>query len=123
MGMGAVCHTLNPRLFAEQLCYIINHAEDRIIFTDLTFAADRWREPRADCRRVKHIVVMTDERSMKGVDLPGALCFETWSRRLAPTSSGAASTRTPPPASATPRARPAIRRACSTRTARTSSTR
>src|SRR4051812_40125830 len=28
MGIGAVCHTLNPRLFAEQLCYIINHAED-----------------------------------------------------------------------------------------------
>src|SRR3978361_2356748 len=37
MGMGAVCHTLNPRLFAEQLCYIINHAEDKIIFTDLSF--------------------------------------------------------------------------------------
>ncbi len=37
MGIGAVCHTLNPRLFADQLCYIINHAEDRIIFTDETF--------------------------------------------------------------------------------------
>src|SRR4051794_7667651 len=37
MGIGAVCHTLNPRLFADQLCYIINHAEDRIIFADLTF--------------------------------------------------------------------------------------
>jgi fatty-acyl-CoA synthase len=36
MGMGAVCHTLNPRLFADQLCYIINHAEDRLIFSDLT---------------------------------------------------------------------------------------
>ena len=37
MGIGAVCHTLNPRLFPEQLVYIINHAEDRIIFVDLTF--------------------------------------------------------------------------------------
>ena len=37
MGIGAVCHTLNPRLFVDQLCYIINHAEDQIIFTDLTF--------------------------------------------------------------------------------------
>ena len=37
MGIGAVCHTLNPRLFAEQLCYIINHAEDKVLFTDLTF--------------------------------------------------------------------------------------
>src|SRR4051812_25613891 len=76
MGMGAVCHTLNPRLFAEQLCYIINHAEDRIIFTDLTFAAV-LAENRAKLPSVKHIIVMTDEAGMKGVDLPGALCFET----------------------------------------------
>jgi fatty-acyl-CoA synthase len=37
MGMGAVCHTLIPRLFIDQLHYIINHAQDRIIFTDLSF--------------------------------------------------------------------------------------
>ena len=37
MGLGAVVHTLNPRLFADQLDYIINHAEDRWIFLDLTF--------------------------------------------------------------------------------------
>ncbi|MBT8074198.1 MAG: AMP-binding protein, partial [Xanthomonadales bacterium] len=37
MGIGAICHTLNPRLFAEQLVYIINHAEDKILFIDLTF--------------------------------------------------------------------------------------
>ena len=36
-GIGGVYHTLNPRLFAEQLVYIINHAEDKLIFTDLTF--------------------------------------------------------------------------------------
>ena len=36
-GMGAVCHTVNPRLFVEQIVYIINHAEDRIVFYDLTF--------------------------------------------------------------------------------------
>jgi len=75
MGMGAVCHTLNPRLFAEQLCYIINHAEDKVIFTDLTFVellGQNW--PNATC--VKHIVVMTDREGMKGVSLPGALCYE-----------------------------------------------
>jgi 3-(methylthio)propionyl---CoA ligase len=76
MGMGAVCHTLNPRLFAEQLCYIINHAEDRVIFTDLTFLPTLI-ERRADMPSVKHIVVMTDEEHMKSVTLPGALCFET----------------------------------------------
>ncbi|HYM02094.1 MAG TPA: AMP-binding protein, partial [Stellaceae bacterium] len=37
-GMGAVCHTINPRLFPEQLTYIANHAEDRFVFFDLTFA-------------------------------------------------------------------------------------
>ena len=36
-GAGLVCHTLNPRLFPEQFIYIINHAEDRIIFFDQTF--------------------------------------------------------------------------------------
>ena len=36
-GIGAVYHTLNPRLFPDQLTYIINHAQDRLILTDLTF--------------------------------------------------------------------------------------
>ena len=36
-GMEAVCHTLNPRLHRSQLIYIVNHAEDRYLFTDLTF--------------------------------------------------------------------------------------
>ena len=76
MGIGAVCHTLNPRLFVEQLCYIINHAEDRIIFTDLTFVGV-LKDNLPNLPTVKHVVMMTDEAGMKGVDLPGALCFET----------------------------------------------
>jgi fatty-acyl-CoA synthase len=76
MGMGAVCHTLNPRLFAEQLCYIINHAEDQVLFTDLTFVPTII-ENRAKMPSVKHIVVMTDEAHMAGLGLEGALCFET----------------------------------------------
>jgi acyl-CoA synthetase (AMP-forming)/AMP-acid ligase II len=36
-GMGAVCHTINPRLFVEQIIYVINHAEDVVVFFDLTF--------------------------------------------------------------------------------------
>ena len=36
-GIGAVCHTVNPRLFVEQIIYIINHAEDRFVFFDSTF--------------------------------------------------------------------------------------
>ena len=83
MGMGAVCHTLNPRLFPEQLCYIINHAEDKVIFTDLTFLpillANRDKMP-----TVKQFIVMTDAEHMKSVDFPGALCFETLIEQSSP---------------------------------------
>ena len=37
-GMGAIIHTVNPRLFFDQLAYILNHAEDRFVFFDVTFA-------------------------------------------------------------------------------------
>ncbi len=83
MGMGAVCHTLNPRLFADQLCYIINHAEDQIIFVDLTFA-NILAEHRDRMATVKHIVVMTDEGHMAGVNIPGALCYETLLEQATP---------------------------------------
>ncbi|MFQ5537621.1 MAG: long-chain-fatty-acid--CoA ligase [Gemmatimonadota bacterium] len=36
-GMGAICHTLNPRLHPKDLAYIVNHAQDRVIFVDSTF--------------------------------------------------------------------------------------
>ncbi|MDP1626864.1 3-(methylthio)propionyl-CoA ligase [Parvibaculum sp.] len=75
MGMGAVCHTLNPRLFAEQLVYIVNHAEDKIIFLDLTFVP--ILEGIADkLPKVKAYIVMTDREHMPETKLPNALCFE-----------------------------------------------
>ncbi|MAU62158.1 3-(methylthio)propionyl-CoA ligase [Parvibaculum sp.] len=75
MGMGAVCHTLNPRLFAEQLIYIINHAEDKVIFLDLTFVP--ILEGIADkLPNVKNYVIMTDRAHMPETKLPNALCFE-----------------------------------------------
>jgi len=36
-GIGAVCHTINPRLFDDQIVYILNHAADRLLFVDTTF--------------------------------------------------------------------------------------
>ena len=36
-GIGAVCHTINPRLFDEQIVYIVNHAQDRLLFIDSSF--------------------------------------------------------------------------------------
>jgi acyl-CoA synthetase (AMP-forming)/AMP-acid ligase II len=75
MGVGAVCHTLNPRLFPEQLIYIINHAEDQIIFVDLTFIP-LLEAILPHCPSVKRVVVMTDEMTMPATKLPGAECYE-----------------------------------------------
>ncbi|WP_312147356.1 long-chain-fatty-acid--CoA ligase [Brevundimonas sp.] len=76
MGIGAVCHTLNPRLFPEQLVYIINHAGDRIIFVDLTFV------PLLDailqhCPSVERVVIMTDADHMPQTKLPVVECYES----------------------------------------------
>jgi acyl-CoA synthetase (AMP-forming)/AMP-acid ligase II len=75
MGIGAVCHTLNPRLFPEQLIYIINHAEDRIIFTDLTFIP-LLEAVLPHCPKVERVIVMTDEFAMPATKLPQAECYE-----------------------------------------------
>jgi fatty-acyl-CoA synthase len=75
MGIGAVCHTLNPRLFSEQLVYIVNHAEDRVIFTDLTFLPI-LAQIRDQIPTVKHFIVLTDDAHMTD-QLPGALAYET----------------------------------------------
>jgi fatty-acyl-CoA synthase len=75
MGIGAVCHTLNPRLFPEQLIYIINHAEDRIIFVDLTFIP-LLEAVLPHCPSVERVVVLTDELTMPATKLPGAECYE-----------------------------------------------
>ena len=58
-GMGAVCHTINPRLFFEQLIYIIHHAEDRLIFFDLTFLP-LVEKLAPQCPHVREWVLMTD---------------------------------------------------------------
>jgi len=75
MGIGAVCHTLNPRLFPEQLIYIINHAEDRMIFVDLTFVP-LLEAILPHCPKVERVIVMTDEWTMPATKLPRADCYE-----------------------------------------------
>lgn len=76
MGIGAVCHTLNPRLFPEQLAYIINHAEDRILFTDLTFVP-LLEAVLPHCPTVERVIVMTDAAHMPQAKLPKAEAYET----------------------------------------------
>jgi acyl-CoA synthetase (AMP-forming)/AMP-acid ligase II len=76
MGLGAVVHTLNPRLFAEQLIYIINHAEDEWIFTDLTFLPilEKLQEK---LPLVKGYIVMTDRGHMPdATTLHNVMCYE-----------------------------------------------
>ncbi|MBV8575334.1 MAG: long-chain-fatty-acid--CoA ligase [Acetobacteraceae bacterium] len=79
-GMGAICHTINPRLHPNDLSYMIGHASDRLLFADTTFApliaavAPRVRES------VRAVVMMTDAANMPDLALaPGMdlLCYET----------------------------------------------
>ncbi len=75
-GIGAVCHTINPRLFAEQLVYIVNHAADKYIFLDLTFVplAEKLL---AQFKGVKGFVLMTDRAHMPAATaLPNPICYE-----------------------------------------------
>jgi len=75
-GSGMVCHTVNPKLFPEQVAYIINHAEDKFVFVDLLVVP--LLEALADqLPSVQGFVVMTDEAHMPKTSLPNALCYET----------------------------------------------
>ncbi len=75
-GAGYVCHTINPRLFPEQLVFIINHAEDRWIFTDVMFVP-LLEKLLPQIGAVEGFVVMTDEAHMPDTSLPNAVCYET----------------------------------------------
>jgi fatty-acyl-CoA synthase len=75
-GMGAVCHTINPRLFPEQIVYIVNHAEDRLLFVDLNLLpAVEKLLPQLET--VRHIVAMTDRAHLPaGLNIPNLLVYE-----------------------------------------------
>lgn len=73
-GVGAVCHPLNIRLSAEQIEFIVHHAEDRVVFLDASLVP--LFEPFASrLTSVKHIVVLnaTDDQSF---NLPNLLYYE-----------------------------------------------
>ncbi len=77
MGIGAIYHTLNPRLFPQQIAWIMNHAEDRAIFVDLTFLpiveaiADKLPE-------LEKVIVLTDSANMPATKLTNAVAYEDW---------------------------------------------
>ena len=72
---GMVCHTINPRLFPEQLIYIINHAADRVLFLDKTFLpiAAKLGE---HLKTVKHIVLLSGRDEEAAALVPGLLFFD-----------------------------------------------
>lgn len=74
-GMGAVIHTINPRLHPEQVAWIVNHAEDQVLFFDLSFApiVDAIA---AHCPRVRAWVAMTDRAHMPAMNNVQPLCYE-----------------------------------------------
>jgi fatty-acyl-CoA synthase len=75
MGIGATCHTLNPRLFGDQLCYIVNHAQDRIIVTDETFLPVLL-ERRGDMPSVERFIVLADADRLKSLGYGDVLYSE-----------------------------------------------
>jgi fatty-acyl-CoA synthase len=77
LGIGAVYHTVNPRLFTDQIAWIINHAEDRVIMTDVTFLpilekiADR-------IPTIERTIVYCDAAHMPETSLRNAVPYEDW---------------------------------------------
>jgi fatty-acyl-CoA synthase len=74
-GIGAVYHTLNPRLFPDQLVYIANHAEDQALFFDTTFT-DLVVKIAPQLKQVKFYIALTDRAHLPDVDLPGLMAYE-----------------------------------------------
>ena len=74
-GMGAVLHTINPRLFPDQISYIVDHAEDQYLFFDLSFTALLEKIGPA-MKSVKGFVAMTDRAHMPDLKLPNVICYE-----------------------------------------------
>ncbi|HEV2627569.1 MAG TPA: 3-(methylthio)propionyl-CoA ligase [Pseudolabrys sp.] len=77
LGIGAVYHTVNPRLFPDQIIWIVNHAEDRMMFVDLTFVP--LLEKIADrLPTIERYIVLTDAAHMPQTTLKNAVAYEDW---------------------------------------------
>jgi fatty-acyl-CoA synthase len=75
-GMGGVCHTINPRLFPEQIVYIVNHAEDQLLFVDINLLP-LVEKLYSQFKTVRHVVAMTDRAHLpKDVKIPNLLVYE-----------------------------------------------
>lgn len=75
-GAGAIYHTVNPRLFPEQIVWILNHAESRLLFTDLTFLP-LVEKLKPHLPMLERVIVLTDATHLpaNGCD---AVAYEDW---------------------------------------------
>ena len=76
-GIGAIYHTVNPRLFPEQICWIVNHAEDRMMFVDLTFLPILEKHAEG-LKTIERYVILTDCAHMPQTNLKNAVAYEDW---------------------------------------------
>jgi 3-(methylthio)propionyl---CoA ligase len=77
LGIGAIYHTVNPRLFHDQIMWIINDAEDRVMIVDLTFVP--LLEKLADkLPSIERYIVFTDAAHMPATTLRNAVDYESW---------------------------------------------
>jgi fatty-acyl-CoA synthase len=77
MGIGAIYHTVNPRLFPEQIAQIVNHAGDRVMMTDLTFVPI-LEQLAGKLPTIERYIVLTDSAHMPATNLKNAVAFEEW---------------------------------------------
>lgn len=74
-GLGAICHTINPRLPVDQFSYVVNHAQDQYLFIDLTFVP-LLEKLQSMFEGIRGYVIMTDAAHMPDTSLPNVHCYE-----------------------------------------------
>ena len=84
-GSGRVLHTLNPRLHPDQIVWIANHSEDRVLCFDMTFLPI-VKAVHARCTTIKHYIALCDAASLPAdTGIPGLQSYEAWMGSQAPT--------------------------------------
>jgi fatty-acyl-CoA synthase len=77
LGIGAIYHTVNPRLFPEQIVWIVNHAEDRVMIADLTFVP-LLEKIAGMLPTIERYIILTDAAHMPKTTLKNAVAYEDW---------------------------------------------
>jgi 3-(methylthio)propionyl---CoA ligase len=77
LGIGAIYHTINPRLFPDQIAWIVSHAEDRVMMTDLTFLP-LLEKLAGRLAPIERYIVLTDAAHMPATTLKNAVPYEEW---------------------------------------------